>query len=180
MSDAALLARTNSIITSLTENFSTAPGLAALATARDQFTTDLAVAKQGSTYQKAVKNDSRAKLIGLLHKMGDYIVYTSNGDRTIALSSGFSIAPTGLELTDGASAGSMDLKFAKVPGSRSYVYQIALEPVTSDADWKNFAGTRRKYSFTGLVSGQRYFVRVLAIGSGNQAVYSAVVSRVAQ
>ena len=74
----------------------------------------------------------------------------------------------------------MDLKFAKVPGSRSYVYQIALEPVTSDADWKNFAGTRRKYSFTGLVSGQRYFVRVLAIGSGNQAVYSAVVSRVAQ
>lgn len=191
MSDATLLARTNQILSDLVVNFATAPGLTVLTSAKDVFETALAQAQDGGTYEKALKNQSRDELITQLHLMGNYVMYMSGGDRAMALSSGFSIAKSpspapevtkaeNQKLEDGLNAGELRLTFDRVPGARSYVYQTSPDPLTGGSTWNSDMGTVRKYKFSGLESGRRYWCRVAAVGIAGQTVYSDPMSRLVQ
>jgi hypothetical protein len=190
-SDAQLKVRTNEIIAGITENFATAPGLAALSTANQNFTNALSAAINGGKYEKALKNQYRTELIEQLHLMANYVLYTCAGDRPKAISSGFSIAKQpgpGPEITkaenqkldNGQNAGELQYSFEKVPGAKSYVYQVTQEPLTENNDWTSYMGTRRKFLFAGLESGKRYWVRVAAVGIAGQTVYSDPLSRLVQ
>lgn len=191
LSGANLLARASQIITDLALNFSTAPGLADLTAARDIFASALSYAKDGSTYDKAFKNQKKEELVAQLHLMGYYVMLTAAGNRALAVSSGFTFAkepqpapavtkPENLQLENGLNAGELKLSFDKVPGARSYMYQFTPDPLGSSNTWSSETGTVRKAALTGLQSGARYWCRVAALGIDGQAVYSDPVSRLVQ
>ena len=191
LSDANLVIRTNQIVADLTANFSSAPGLAALTSSKTLFETAVTSAKEGGKYEVAIKNQRRSELIEQLHLMGNYVLYTCAGDRVMAISSGFSIAkaPTpappvtqaqNQKLDNGINSGELDYSFEKVPGAKSYVYQATPDPITNNSVWSNEMGTKRRFVFSGLESGKRYWVRVAAVGSNGSPAYSDPVSRVVQ
>jgi len=194
LSDNDLEVKANSIISALTGNAdfpNPTPTLAQMQAAVDAYTDALAKAKTGSQYEKAFKNQKRAELIGLLHRLGNYVLFTANGDALKAKSSGFNIAKgpspspevtaaTNQKLEDGANPGELNYSFDRVPGARSYVYQYTTDPLTNDSVWKNQVGTVRKIVLTGLESGKKYWCRVMAIGINGQGIYSEPVSRLVQ
>ncbi|MGH2564794.1 MAG: fibronectin type III domain-containing protein, partial [Ginsengibacter sp.] len=126
-----------------------------------------------------------------LHALGNYVLFTSEGDTVAAVSSGFTIAkqPTtspelvaaaNQKLDDGANAGELDFSFDKVAYAKSYMYQYTPDPLTENSDWESQVGTVRKVSFSNLESGKKYWCRVMAIGINGQGVYSEPISRIAQ
>lgn len=111
------------------------------------------------------------------HNLGNYVFIAKNNS-VIAEKSGFTVSKeksplppiekaAGLELTDGQNAGELMFSFTKVMGSKSYIYQISLDP-SDETKWTTAYGTTRKYLFTGLESGKKYYVRVVALGTNNQ------------
>lgn len=194
MTDLDFLGKVRFIVDQMTANsanFPTPdPTLASVTTLATEFETAINEAEAGGSYDKSVRDSKKEELIDTMHNLGNYVLFTAKGDRLIAESSGFTIAknptpqppiekPGGLVLTDGANAGELMLLFKRVMGSRSYMYQISLDP-TDETKWVTQHGTIRKNLFTGLESGKRYYVRVVALGTNSQVVYSDVVSRVAQ
>jgi hypothetical protein len=193
MADLDFLGKVRFVVQQMTgnSNFSTPdPTLASVTTLANQFEQAINDAEAGGSYDKSVRDSRKEELINTMHNLSNYVLFTAKGDRLIAESSGFTIAkdpspqppiekPEGLNLTDGANAGELLLLFLKVLGARSYMYQISLDP-TDQTKWVTQHGTVRKNLFTGLESGKKYYVRVVAIGTGNQIVYSDTISRVAQ
>ncbi len=171
LSDANLEARANNIVASMTGNASFAtpsPTLAVVQTAIDNYSAALAKAQTGSSYDKAYKNQKKGDLIDLLHSLGNYVLFTANGDELVAKSSGYNIAKgpspapevsaaVNQNLEDGANAGELKYSFDKVPGARSYMYQYAPDPLTENSTWQSQPGTIRKIVFSGLDSGKKYF-----------------------
>ena len=194
LSDSALEVKTNNIITSMTgrPEFPTpTPDLATMQTGLNSFSSALAIAKTGNSYEKAFKNQKRAELIVLLQRLAVYVLFTANNDPLVAKLSGFSIAKnpspapevtaaTNQQLEDGANAGELKYSFDRVPGAKSYVYQWTTDPITPDSNWTSIVGTVSKITITGLESGKRYWCRVIAIGTNGQGVYSEPVSRLVQ
>jgi hypothetical protein len=193
MADLDFLGKVRFVVQQITgnSNFSTPdPTLASVTTLANQFEQAINDAEAGGSYDKSVRDSRKEELIDTMHNLSNYVLFTAKGDRLIAESSGFTIAkdrspqppiekPEGLNLTDGLNAGELLLLFLRVVGARSYSYQISLDP-TDETKWLTLHGTVRKNLFTGLESGKKYYVRVIAIGIGNQIVYSDTVSRVAQ
>jgi hypothetical protein len=64
-------------------------------------------------------------------------------------------------------------------GAKSYMYQVSLDPL-DETKWTTVCGTTRKNLFTGLESGKKYYVPVVALGINKQVVYSDVFSRMVQ
>lgn len=194
LTDAALETRANSILTAMTGNSSfpnPTPTLADVQTLLSAYSTALAKADQGSPLEKAVKNQKKDDLITALHSLGNYVLFTANGDELVARSSGFTIAKepspkppvepaAGQVLSDGPNTGELNYKFNPVKGARSYLYQYTPEPLTEASVWQSQAGTVSKVRFSGLESGKRYWCRVMTVGTGGQAVYSEPVSRIVQ
>ena len=166
------------------------PSLASVTTLANEFEQAIQDAEAGGSVEKSVRDSKKEGLITTMHNLGDYVLFQAKQDRIVVELSGFDIAkaptpqppiekPEGLSLTDGVNAGDILLAFKKVKGSKSYLYQISPDP-TDETKWVSMHGTIRKNLFTGLESGKRYYVRVVAIGTNSQAVYSDVVSRIAQ
>jgi hypothetical protein len=193
MADLDFLGKVRFVVQQITgnSNFPTPdPTLASVTTLANQFEQAINDAEAGGSYDKSVRDSKKEELIDTMHNLSNYVLFTAKGDRLIAESSGFTIAkdpspqppiekPEGLNLTDGANAGELLLLFLKVLGARSYMYQISLDPA-DQTKWVTQHGTVRKNLFTDLESGKKYYVRVVAIGTGNQIVYSDTISRVAQ
>lgn len=192
LSDANLAAKTNQIIAGLQEYFATAPGLPDLIAARTAFEEALTVAKDGSLIEKAIKNQKRQELLNHHYLMIPYVLVTAAGDAVMALKSCYTLAKPPLpspELTpaqnqkavSGLNSGEVDYSFEKVPGARSYMYQCTPDPLTENSVWANHTGTIRRYVFTGLQTGKRYWIRVAAIGRLGQTVFSEpILTRIVQ
>ena len=63
--------------------------MAALTTARDDFTTRISGAQVGGPTATAAKNNSRGVLLGMMRKLAGYVQLSSNDDMAVLLSSGF-------------------------------------------------------------------------------------------
>lgn len=188
-----LLGSTRFIISQMTANVnfsSPTPTLGDMTTLANDLDVCIQKAEAGGPNERNLRDDKAAELIDALHQLGDYVVFTAKGDRTVAESSGFPLAkdpspqppiekPQGLQLFDGVNAGELLLRFTKVKGSRAYMYQVSLDPA-DESKWVTVHGTIRQNLFTGLESGKRYYIRVAAIGTEGQVVYSDVVSRIVQ
>jgi hypothetical protein len=193
MTDLDFLAKARFIVEQMTgnTNFTTPdPSLTDVTTLADAFEQAIQDAEVGGTYAKSVRDSKKALLIDVMHNLGIYVLFTAKGDRLIAESSGFSIAkdptpqppiekPEALVLTDGVNAGELVLLFKRVANSRSYMYQISTDPL-DETKWVTTYGTVRRTLFSELESGTKYYVRVVALGTNSQVVYSDVVSRIAQ
>ena len=82
-------------------------------------------------------------------------------------------APLGLQIHT-SKAGVESLVWDKVLGARLYVMQISTDPAT-DASWTTVQGGGRKRKLTGLVHGQKYLLRVKALGATLESPWSAVL-----
>jgi hypothetical protein len=172
-------------------NFSTPnPPLATITTLVNDYEQLAGEAEDGGSFDKAERDSKAQELISAMHVLSAYVLMTANGSALVVESSGLKLSktpspspsiekPAGLQLTDGVNIGELLLKFTKVKGSKSYMYQISLDP-TDPAKWVTYYGTIRQNLFTGLESGKKYYVRVVAVGTDSQVVYSDVVSRIAQ
>jgi hypothetical protein len=194
MTDVDFLAKTRLVVSEMTgnTNFATpTPALASITTLADAFETAIAVAEAGGSYDKSVRDNKKGELIDAMHNLSSYVLFTAAGDSLVAESSGFDLAkpaspqgplakPEGLLLSDGINSGELFLVFDKVRGARSYIYQIALDPLSENTQWTTAHGTVRKNLFTGLESGKKYWVRVAAVGINGQVVYSDPVARIVQ
>jgi hypothetical protein len=140
---------------------------------------------------KAIRNDKRQELIDLLHSLGNYVLFTANGDRTKAISSGFGIAkqpeplppltkPANLQVSEGANAGELSIKFNRVLGARCYLVQYAEETTTGEVNWQSQTCTNSKFTLKQLQSGKKYQVRIAVVGTNEQLLYSDPVWKVVQ
>jgi hypothetical protein len=150
----------------------------------------LNVAGRSDRTLSSAKNDRKAELTGMLSSWDDYVTATSNGDKTMLLSSGFDIAGLKNQSQELLPIEQMDVKIGpigqaivsvkKVPGARMYAYQCTPDPVTPESVWTTETTSDRENTFTNLNSIAKYWFRVIAYGRGKQTVTSMLVSRVIQ
>lgn len=193
LSDLDLLGKARYVINQMTgrpEFPSPDPSLATATTDANDFEQSIQDAEAGGSYDRSVRDSKKQVLITTMHNLGNYVLFTAKGNRLVAELSGFTISkdktprppvekPVGIELSDGPNAGDLFLLFTKVKGAKSYMYQVSLDPL-DETKWITVCGTTRKNLFTGLESGKKYYVRVIAVGVNKQMVYSDVFARTVQ
>ena len=166
------------------------PAQPVLEKACQEFQIAVSMAGRSDRTLSSAKNDKKAALIRLLNEEADYVTATSNGDKTMLLSSGFDITGT-KNNTDELSPieqfivkigapGEATTRVKKVPGARSYIHQYTPDPLTPDSVWVGETIAERQHTFSNLKSVAKYWFRVIAIGRNRQTVYSPPVSRVIQ
>jgi hypothetical protein len=154
------------------------------------FQVAVSIAGRNDRTLSSAKNDKKAELIGILDELNDYVTTTSNGDKTMLLSSGFDIAGITSNSQTLAPIEQLDVEIGppgqaitrvkKVAGARAYIHQCTPDPITPDSEWMSETITEGENTFTNLKSVAKYWFRVIAIGKGKQTVYSVLVSRVIQ
>jgi hypothetical protein len=173
--DAALIAGTNRILTSLTGNANFAspqPTLAAVQAALEAFTATVAVLDRGNT-AIAKRNAARVPLETLLRELSLYVQQTSQGDRVILISSGYPLqktrqptgmpdAPQNIKLKQG-NTGCLVARCGMVPNVVSYQwrYAISTAPIAYTLPDPT---SRSNCTLAGLTPGSQYAVQVRAVG----------------
>ena len=158
--------------------------------ASTNFQQSLNVAGRNDRTLSSAKNDRKSELIAMLEKWDDYVTTTSNGDKTMLLSSGFDIAGiknTSLDLmmieqldVEIGPTGQAIVRVKKVTGARLFAFQCTPDPITPESVWTTETTSDRENTFTNLNSIAKYWFRVIAYGRGKQTVTSVLVSRVIQ
>jgi hypothetical protein len=140
--------------------------------------------------QVALKNQSKLELLQLLSQLADYVNLTAQGVESILAMSAFDLnrvpqpvtmkAPTGIMLLDGGNSGQLLLKFKRVTGASSYLFQYTTDTTLATESWISIPATTTSYTFSGLTKGATYYCRVVAVGGNQQLMDSIVVNRVSQ
>jgi hypothetical protein len=86
------------------------------------------------------------------------------------------VAPLGLKITT-TKAGVDSLAWNIVPGAHLYLAQISVDPAT-DPTWITLTGGGRRRKLLGLVHGQKYLLRVKALGAKQEGPWSATLGYV--
>ncbi len=191
--DANLETKAQLILASMTGNPAFAnpiPTLAELQTAVTRYSTDLVAAAALGRTNVANKNASRQLLENILAQLGMYVMYIANGDEAILISSGYSMLkspepiyitnPGNVTLSNGITTGQMMSVVNAVSGARTYLHEICTEQPTAATVWTSNPSSRRQFTFTDLVAGKQYWVRVGVTGSGEQLAYSPIANQFAQ
>ena len=156
----------------------------------DDFRGAGSIASRKDRALSSAKNDRKAELIGNLDILNEYVTTTCKGDKTMLLQSGFDIAGLKNESQElqpirevkviSELPGTATISVSKVAGAKSYVFQYTADPLSPESVWISETILSREHAFTNLNSVARYWFRVIAIGKGNQTVYSPPVARVIQ
>lgn len=156
----------------------------------DDFRVAGSIASRKDRALSSAKNDRKAELVRDLDILNVYVTETCNGDKTMLLQSGFEIAGLKNESKElqpfkevkviSELPGTVTIRVSKVAYAKSYVYQYTADPLSPDSVWISETVLTREHTFTNLNSVARYWFRVIAIGKGNQTVYSPPVARVIQ
>lgn len=192
--DGDLLNESGTVIQHLTKNvalFSNPnPTVAELIKTTEEYRVALYNAKGLDTWLVSIKNDLRAVLRAMLAQEAEYVSSVANGDRTILLASGFNLAKAKGEVTklkpidklmvDTETSEQAVLRVTRVKGARAYVYQYTTGTITSETQWVSRTVTDPLCIISGLPPGVKHSFRVIAVGPGEQAVYSPIVSRFIQ
>lgn len=191
-SDPSLLILTDKIITGMTGNpsFPTPiPTIAELQTSRDDYNDSLIAAGSGSHAAIADKNAKRLVLETNLGTMGSYINTKARGNAVVLATTMFPLTKepeTGvlgpvvsMRLTPGARSGTLECKLARVKNSKNYTFMITAEPITKDSVWQSYITTSCKFTFTDLIPGNLYWVKVIVGGTRGQTVQSGPISQYA-
>ncbi len=179
------------IITSMTgnANFPTpAPTLADVQAAYDAYASALNAAATLDRQAVSDKNAARQNLELILNQLACYVMNVANGDENMLVSSGFTLtkyplpqaldSPGNVTLTYGINPGELTSQVPKQNG-RTFNHQITDTAPTDSTVWTNYSVSTSKYTFTGLIPGKQYWVRVAALGSRKQIAYSTVATQFA-
>ena len=183
--DSDLETKAGAILQSMTgnPNFpSPIPTLAELQTALTNYSNALVNAADLGKLNVATKNQCRQTLELLLGQLGMYVMYIANGNAVILTSSGYSLAkepepialenPGSITLSNGITSGQLVATVKSVPGAKGYLHQITPDPMTPQSQWVSTASTRSKKVYNDLQPGQKYWVRIVAVGTEEQLAYS--------
>ena len=142
----------------------------------------LTAAAGGDRLAVSRKNTLKKTVSTSLRQWGMYVNTVSQGDADKLASSAFKEAkqrqpiiiqaPVINEGLQGINPGSRLVIVEKSAGVKSFLYQIAADPLTEDTVWASYGDSRSKFEFTNLDQGKKYWIRIIAIGSNNQAVQS--------
>ncbi|RYZ57142.1 MAG: fibronectin type III domain-containing protein [Chitinophagaceae bacterium] len=165
------------------------PSMPLLKTTIDEYQAALTTAGDRGRTLITHKNVLREQLIDLLHNLGYYVLYIAQGDRQIAMQSGFTLAkeptrrvfaaPANLQLTYTSQIGEMLVRVKAVRGSGSYIYRYTADATQKVESWQNTSCTSAKCKITGLTPGTLYYFCVGLVGSNDQVLYSNVRSKMA-
>ena len=163
------------------------PTLSAIQAALDNFGEALIAAASGNRVSVALKNQYRRELVALMRQLGNYINTVSDGNVAMLASSGFALSkfpeprhlatPGTPVVKQGQNEGAMLMGIAAVKGATSYLHQVTPDPITKSTNWESVPSSRTKFEFTNLEQGQKYWFRVVAVGSNDQVAYSGEISQ---
>lgn len=171
-------------------NFETPnPDLATVTAAVDALDTAYKNAMDGSKSARHQMREADKALHDLVMKLALYVDYTSEGDADVILSSGFSLrkkpAPIGpmaqpenMRVNVTPYSGRLKADWDRIRGAHSYTVQYTLDP-NDPSQWKTYESTTKSRSeVEGLESGQKYWIRVAALGSAGRGPWSEAVSHI--
>ena len=168
-------------------NFPTpTPDLLTLQAAITAYQDALTDAQSRDRSSVALKNQVRLALITMLNNLAAYVNFTGNGDIPVLATSGFDLfkisepvtvqKPEKVNVTAGPNPGELTTSTRGSKGARSFVHQHNTNATMPDNGWVSTTTTAKTYTFTGLAKGQEYWVRVAAVGSKGQVMYSDPIS----
>jgi hypothetical protein len=160
--------------------------MATIQTAIDNYTLSIDQAINGDRLAISRKNARRKELINLMHQLSYYVLFTAFGDKDIAIQSGFDVArdreavyienPKNFKIVNGGNQGTLILSVKAVKGAKSYLYQYTTDENLNDDSWQTITRSTCKGYIKGLKSGTKYYCRIGVVGTGDQLMYSNVVS----
>lgn len=164
------------------------PALPDVETALQEYRDALVNAAGKDKAMVSVKNDKRNRLHALLSALANYVTETSQGDKSLLLTTGFELAkgrttilaPIGGMLVNIGPPGEAVTRVNRVAGAKAYVHQYTTEPEKGESSWVSYTSTDREYRFTNLPSAVKHWFRVIAVGKDNQSVSSATEARIIQ
>jgi transcriptional accessory protein Tex/SPT6 len=148
-----------------------------------------ALTDAGNRDRQAVgrKNTLKAAVADGLRQWAMYVNTVSQGNMDMLISSNFKevkdrepvhlAVPVIKSVMQGINPGTLVASIFAVKGAKGYNYQIAKDPITETTEWETYGDSRTKFTFSNLEQGQKYWIRVIAIGSNNQAVQSSEVAQ---
>ena len=192
--DGDLVNDSGQVIQDMTKNVALFPNpiptVAEVIQAKERYEVALYNAKGKDTIMVTIKNKERDILRALLTRMAEYVTSVAKGDRMILLASGFSLTrikgevktlkPIEKLMVDIETPEQAVLKVTRVKGAKAYVYQYTVGAVGNESQWVSKTITEPLCVLSGLQPGIKHSFRVIAIGPGDQAVYSPIVSRFIQ
>ena len=165
------------------------PALPGLVTLLEDYTKALKACGAQDRNKIAIKNALRLQLNAAFNQLGIYVNLECMGNVEKLTSSGFRLSkvpepvhletPTGLVVTPGINPGTMDASVNRVAGASGYLFERCDDINVAEPLWVIFGSVRCNYTFTGLVPGKTYYVRVVALGANEQSTYSTVAMQVA-
>lgn len=174
----------NTIKTAMTgnANFTTPnPTLSAIGTLITTAQTKIAAYNTAKAAADTALSDRDTALASLrfgLSQEGDYVQNITGGDATKIESAGMSVrddaSPVGpptqvlnLVVTVGDNDGTLDASWDPVRGAASYEIQTSVDPVSGTSWAFKQSATRSSATVIALTSGTKMWVRVRAVGAGN-------------
>ncbi len=138
-----------------------------------------------------MKDAKKGILVKALRKLGDMVSAIAGGDRVILVSSGFPLVketesappltkPNPPVMKAGNNAREILLEGEVLKAARAIKHMIAPDPLTTDTKWATIVTTSTRYTFTNLISGQKYWGKQGYVGTKEQYVESDAVSYISQ
>ena len=186
LSDEALVARAEFVISSLTANAglfpSPNPSIAVLGAAKGRFRDTMVAAEDGGRSAHQAKRDARAELKAVLDQAGYYVSNVANGNAQLILAGGYEVkrprAPLGLfpapvliSAGRGAYEGTIELVLERMKGVACYqVFITSDDPSRPDARWEFVMSTTRcRNTISGLERFKMYAFTAIAIGTAGES-----------
>ncbi len=159
------------------------PTLAELTAGIDELDAAIAAAETGDYIKIAIRDDKKSAMVDLLQLEGTYVNNRANGDRTIALLSGFDVrkedeprnlqpittAPTVKRLADATSVQASVKSQTASKGVNWFFTSEATKPLS---DWTKLENRRSKIVFDNLVPGREYTIVAELLGPREQSQLS--------
>jgi hypothetical protein len=191
LSDSNFLTKANFINVSMSGNSffpSPIPTLAQVQEAIDLYDAKLLAATGLGKVNVAEKNQAREVLEQLLYKLGLWVLFMADGVEAVLASSGYTLVkepqprtldkPGDVTLTYDITSGTLISSIPKGNAS-SFIHEITDAPPTENTVWKSYPASTSSFTFTGLIPGRQYWVRVAVVGSRQQIAYSNIATQFA-
>ena len=192
MSDSNLVTKAQKVYTAMFENenfTSPEPSLQVLKALLAAFEEAIYDARDADRLKLAIKNQRRVELITGLHMLADYVLFKSNGNSVVALSSGFTISkepsptppitkPQNLRVMQGVNPAELLSKINRVKGGVSYLHQYATDDMLAKDMWQSVPSSKTTCIIANLTPGTKYNCRVAVLGVKDQLLYSDIVTRI--
>jgi len=155
------------------------------------FTKAISDAKSRDKLKITVRKDIRATVQSMLTSLANYVTYTSNGDRAMMMGSGFPLNNLNPGVPPVLSIDSFNLVLGKNPGellasaksfgaADMHMYKIAPAPLAGPRDFETHYRRASKLLLTGLLPMKLYAVRIGAIASDGEVVYTDTLIKAPQ